>query len=160
MFAMNYKRMKAITAIILLLSIAIAGCSSIRRADKLKTATMEPEASFTGEFHLLSINDEPVKPSQSGEKLTFIIQPDVAQISGFAGCNRFFGPFSLNADTLEIGMIAATKMACMDNNQEQKYLSCLSGQKFLWRLEGERLFLRNAEQALVFIQDLAEQGLP
>jgi heat shock protein HslJ len=156
MFAMYDLRMKAIVTVMILLSVAITGCSSIRRADKLKTATMEPGASFNGKFHLLSINDKPVKPSQSGEKLTLIIHPDDARISGFAGCNRFFGPFSLNADTLEIGMIAATKMACMDNKQEQKYLSCLSGQKFIWRLEGERLFLRNADYTLVFIGNPAE----
>lgn len=117
---------------------------------------METEASFTGKFHLLSINGEPVKPSQSGEKLTLIIHPDDARISGFAGCNRFFGPYSLNADTLEIGVIAATKMACMDNNQEQKYLSCLSGQKFLWRWEGEKLILINADYTLVLIRNPAE----
>ncbi len=156
MVAMNNKRMKAIATVILLLSIAIAGCSSIRRADKLKTATMETEASFTGEFHLLSINDEPVKLSQSGEKLTLIIHPDDARVSGFAGCNRFFGPYLLNADTLEIGVIAATKMACMDNNQEQKYLSCLSGQKIIWRLEGEKLILSNADYTLVLIRNPAE----
>jgi heat shock protein HslJ len=153
---MNDKRLKAIATVILLLAIATGGCSSIRKADKLKTATMLSEASFTGKFHLLSINDKPVKPSQSGEKLTLVIHPENAQISGFAGCNRFFGPFFLNADSLEIGMIAATKMACMDNKQEQKYLSCLSGQKFIWRLEGERLFLRNADYTLVFIGNPAE----
>ena len=148
---MNDKRLKALATGIFLLSIAIAGCSSIRQADKLKTAIMLSESSFTGEFHLLSINDEPVKPSRSGEKLTLIIHPDDARISGFAGCNRFFGPYSLHTDTLEIGVIASTKMACMDNNQEQKYLSCLSGQKFLWRLEGERLILRNDDFTLAFI---------
>jgi heat shock protein HslJ len=153
MFAMNNKRMKAIATVILLLSIAISGCSSTRKLDKLKMSTMESKASFTGEFHLLSINDEPVKLSQSLEKLTLIIHPDDARISGFAGCNRFFGPYLLNADTLEIGVIAATKKACMDNTQEQKYLSCLSGQKVIWRLEGEKLILSNADQTLVFIRD-------
>jgi len=156
---MNDKRMKAIATVILLLSIAISGCSSTRKLDKLKMSAMESEAPFTGKFHLLSINDEPVKLSQSLERLSFIIHPDDAQISGFAGCNRFFGPYSLNADTLEIGVIAATKMACMDNNQEQKYLSCLSGQKFLWLLEGERLILKNADHTLIFIGNPIEQGL-
>ncbi len=155
MFAMNDKKMKAIATAMFLLSIAITGCSSIRKADKLK-ANMESEAAFNGKFHLLSINGEPVKPSQPGERLTLIIHPDDSRISGFAGCNRFFGPYSLNTDTLEIGVIAATKMACTDIHLEQKYLSCLSGQKVIWHMEGERLFLRNADHTLVFIGNPAE----
>jgi len=152
MSAMNINRKNSIATIICILSLAVAGCSSIRNAGQNKTGIRESETSFSGKFHLLSINGEPVKQSASGEWLTFIIDPDAGQISGFAGCNRFFGTYSLQADTLRIGVVAATKMACTDNTPEQKYLSCLSGQKVMWQLEGEKLILKNAEQTLAFIR--------
>ena len=33
-------------------------------------------------------------------------------VGGFAGCNRFTAPYTLDGDALEIGQIAATRMAC------------------------------------------------
>ena len=37
------------------------------------------------------------------------------QVSGFSGCNRFFGPYSLNNNTLNFGEIGSTKMLCDEN---------------------------------------------
>jgi len=34
------------------------------------------------------------------------------KISGFAGCNRFFGTFVATDSTLEVGSLATTRMAC------------------------------------------------
>jgi heat shock protein HslJ len=33
-------------------------------------------------------------------------------INGFAGCNRYFGRFQSNGDSLTIGPLATTVMAC------------------------------------------------
>ncbi|MBM3116684.1 META domain-containing protein [Jeongeupia naejangsanensis] len=34
------------------------------------------------------------------------------RISGFAGCNRYFGQYTQNGDALKIGSVATTRMAC------------------------------------------------
>jgi len=34
------------------------------------------------------------------------------QVSGHAGCNRFFGSYDLNDEKMEIGPLGATRMAC------------------------------------------------
>lgn len=47
--------------------------------------------------------------------------------SGFAGCNRFTGSYTLSADSLSFGPMAATKMACAQGNEvEVAYLQALS----------------------------------
>lgn len=54
---------------------------------------------------------------------------DSEQITGSAGCNRYFGPYSVAGNMLEMGAIASTKMACMDavDRQEMQYLTALDG---------------------------------
>lgn len=50
-----------------------------------------------------------------------------SRASGFAGCNRFTGSYTLNADSLSFGPLAATKMACAQGNEvEVAYLQALS----------------------------------
>jgi heat shock protein HslJ len=56
--------------------------------------------------------------AQSGgsddEQRAFVhFQPD-GKISGFAGCNRFFGTFVATDNTLEVGVLGTTRMACPD----------------------------------------------
>ena len=46
--------------------------------------------------------------------------------AGFAGCNRYTGPYSLRGDSISFGPSISTKMACADGmDTEQSYLSML-----------------------------------
>ncbi len=66
------------------------------------------------------------------------------QVSGLAGCNRYFGPVSLNGSTISFGNLAATRMMCPDTlmDQEQRFLEALSKAKRLeFAHEGQILLL-------------------
>ena len=65
-------------------------------------------------------------------------------VGGSTGCNHFSAPFTIDGDSMEIGMIAATQMACPPpaDAVERAYLDAL-GQVAGWRLDGEALVLVN-----------------
>ena len=49
-------------------------------------------------------------------------------VSGNAGCNNFNGPYTVDGDTIKIGPLASTKMACSSeelSKQEADYLAAL-----------------------------------
>jgi heat shock protein HslJ len=63
-------------------------------------------------------------------------------VSGSTGCNRFTGPYSVEGDTLELGAIASTRMACVPsaNAVEREFLAALERVEH-WRSDGGNLVL-------------------
>ncbi len=66
-------------------------------------------------------------------------------VGGFAGCNRFTAPYTIDGDGIEIGTIASTRMACPPpaDGVERAYLAALE-QVTGWSLEAD-----NTELALL-----------
>ncbi len=66
-------------------------------------------------------------------------------VRGKADCNAFFGAFRENADTIEIGGLNTTRMACAGKTEaEQSVLSGLERAKS-YRVDGRNLLLIDAE---------------
>lgn len=65
--------------------------------------------------------------------------PEPGKIAGHGSCNRFAGPVEITGDKLQIGRIAATRMACDEaiTVQEAKYLQALQ--------DSERFAIEGAE---------------
>jgi heat shock protein HslJ len=63
-------------------------------------------------------------------------------VSGSTGCNRFTGPYSVDGDTLELGAIASTRMACVPpaDAVERELLATLERVEH-WRADAEGLVL-------------------
>jgi heat shock protein HslJ len=63
-------------------------------------------------------------------------------VSGSTGCNRFTGPYSVEGDTLELGAIASTRMACVPpaDAVEREFLAALERVEH-WRSDGGSLVL-------------------
>lgn len=67
-------------------------------------------------------------------------------MGGSTGCNHYGAPFTVDGDSIEIGMIAATQIACPPpvDSVEQAYLAAL-GQVRGWRIDGSDLVLVNRD---------------
>lgn len=65
------------------------------------------------------------------------------RVAGLAGCNRYFGPVTLNGDAISIGNLATTRMMCPDAlmDQDQRFMEALS--------KAERLALDDQRQILL-----------
>lgn len=57
----------------------------------------------------------------SAEKPLTIEFLDNGQVRGFAGCNDFTGPYTLDGDDLKLGPLASTRKACGAALGEQEY---------------------------------------
>lgn len=67
-------------------------------------------------------------------------------VSGSAGCNRFFGSYQADAETISVGQIGSTEQACAPPlmDVERSFLSALEMARS-WSLEGEGMRLYDAE---------------
>jgi heat shock protein HslJ len=67
-------------------------------------------------------------------------------VSGSSGCNRFTGSYSVDGDTLELGEIATTEMACPPPVMavEREFVDAF-GQVTAWRSDGDELVLSDGE---------------
>lgn len=69
-----------------------------------------------------------------------------ATVRGSTGCNRYTAPFTVDGDTLELGAIAATQMACDGpaDAVERAYVAALE-KVAGWRVEDDELVLVDAD---------------
>jgi heat shock protein HslJ len=85
-----------------------------------------------------------------GAQQPFIIFDEAKkQVTGYAGCNRFFGEYELKGVALRFGPIGATKRACPDLEEavETEFLTVLDATR-RWRIVDGILELLNGDQVL------------
>jgi heat shock protein HslJ len=72
------------------------------------------------------------------------------RVGGSTGCNRFTGSYTLDGDSLELGQLASTQMACIPpaDAVERAYLAAL-GRVAGWRSEDEELVLVDSDETEV-----------
>lgn len=69
----------------------------------------------------------PLAGSEWGTELEgqFIQFKQDGKVMGNGGCNRFGGPYTQDGDSLKIGPLMATKMACMKLKEENLFFAVL-----------------------------------
>jgi len=125
--------LKIIVSFAILLVFLIAGCPS---AEKKPTKATIPTAPFSlvgTEWLLADLAGTPVI-ANSKASLAF---PEAGRVAGNGSCNRFTGSVTISGETLKIGALASTRMACMDagvSAQEDAYLKALeAGNRYEYR---------------------------
>ena len=58
------------------------------------------------------------------------------KVAGHGGCNRFFGTYKISENSIEIGPLASTRMACEQSVMDME-------QFFFGALDGAVSFIRN-----------------
>lgn len=102
-------------------------------------------------WHATGINNgrEAVESVAAGTDPTAVFDP-AGTVSGNAGCNQFNGPAVVDGDSIAIGPLASTKMACTDeaaSAQETAFLAALQAAT-TFEVRGSTLELRDADGAL------------
>jgi heat shock protein HslJ len=99
------------------------------------------------EWKLVKIDNEDF--SSLNPPITISLDEAQKKVSGFAGCNRFFGGYELNQSTLKFGNIGSTKMFCQDKSEiEDKYFKAL-GEVQSFKSESDKLFLLTGERIVL-----------
>ena len=93
--------------------------------------------------------DAAVSPLLDTE-LTLEFQED-GNITGNAGCNRYFGPYVVTGDSLQIGPLATTRALCPEPagimEQEQEFLAALQAAA-TFTIQNDKLDIRMADGAI------------
>lgn len=93
-----------------------------------KNAPMELDVSIFGtKWKLVELNGKPVENNRDKDKVCFIIiEQKENRISGFAGCNSFFGTYELNqGNRIIFSKLGSTMMACPDMATETELMKVL-----------------------------------
>jgi heat shock protein HslJ len=139
---------------------AVLGATSYRVTEgrlELLSANGDVRVSFTPQPASLAgtswrvtgynTGSQAVRSVIAGTTLTMAFGTD-GRVTGSAGCNNYFGPYTHEADRLTLGPAAATKKACLQPEgameQEQQFLAAL-GTVATVRLEGNRARLQAAD---------------
>ena len=126
----------------------VAGCQMAPRdtqREQVATASSVPLVNTT--WRLTQLGEETVDNPPGERAISLQLQQENARVVGFAGCNRMFGGYVLNGETLKFDQMGATKMACMDGKrmqQEQRYFDVLA-RVAQWKITGSTLELRDGE---------------
>ncbi|MBC7895883.1 MAG: META domain-containing protein [Cytophagaceae bacterium] len=83
-----------------------------------------------------------------GKPPTLQLDAASTRASGFAGCNRYSGPYTLTSDSLSFGALMSTKMSCQDGDAiERSYLAMLAAVR-TWQATDSTLTLSAAGATL------------
>lgn len=98
-------------------------------------------------WKLVKLNDRSIENNQNTE-LHIQIRPKKNQFSGFSGCNRFNGTFSVYGNVLKFSEIGSTKKACPNPNPEAEFFKALNEVHY-YSIEKEWLTLSSQERKVL-----------
>lgn len=132
--------------IILSVLISLKACHSAS-----KTVSIQNDlTTIDGSYYVETLNNLHV----SKYKMYLNFNQTEHQLSGFSGCNRFTGSYSLKADSLKIGPLASTKMFCGDqaNQMESEMHEALSKTNKIILKDGMLQFFSDEKVLLIAIK--------
>jgi putative lipoprotein len=97
-------------------------------------------------WRLTQLGEEVVANPAGDQAVAIQLQAQNSRVTGFAGCNRMFGGYSLNGEALKFDQVGATKMACLEEDRmrlEGRVFETLS-QVARWKITNSTLELLNA----------------
>lgn len=137
--------MKATT--ILLFAIILNACGPSNKAGKLSEDNMKnAQESLNGTFTILGMDVKSLT-----EDLTINFDEANSKVSGFSGCNTFFGTYTANGNTIKFNGLASTRKMCADENGnmvESKIMAAL-GTTTNFEIKENKLVLLNTTKKLL-----------
>jgi heat shock protein HslJ len=131
-------------AILLAAALTISGCGSAPVSESVDAASTVPLVDT--HWRLTNLGDRVIDNPPGPAAVSLQLQPQNLRLTGFAGCNRMFGGYLLNADQLKFDQVGATKMACVDESRmrlEEEYFQMLA-RVARWKIDGSSLQLLDA----------------
>lgn len=134
---MTIVRLCAVAAILVL----GAGCNDGGSASADNEAV--PDASLTGTYwKVVAIEGQPVELEPDMREPHLILDGS-GHAKGFGGCNRYFGSFEQVENSLTLGPLGSTRMACEHGMDIEDHLLAAFGRVRFFEIHGDSLTLRD-----------------
>jgi heat shock protein HslJ len=115
----NLKFTSLAISIVLLLAI---GCKTVNNAG---LENLNEVNKISGSWIVTSIKGIDVNEEFKERKPQLNIDIAENKVAGYGGCNNYFGKISVEGDSIKIGPLGATMMACPTMQAEYKYMKFL-----------------------------------
>lgn len=146
-----------------LASVTLFGCSGTQEAAVAPDAAVSGEAVAserldTGSWTLVEASTGPLATLEHARQVTMAF--DEGHVSGYGGCNRYMGSYTVTGERLVIGPVASTKRYCEgEGNQVEQALHALLAQPFVLSREAGALRLTAPDGTwLRLVPEGQEQG--
>ncbi len=109
---------------------------------------LKPNVTLTNTYwKLIDINNVPIKRSEKLKEPYFILKAQ-NKLSGFSGCNRFFGSYTTQDNTISFTGVGMTRMMCRESMQLEHTFTKVFQEATHYKIQGEKLELFNNTQLL------------
>lgn len=106
-----------------------------------------PAALENTEWRLVRLGNDLVQPASGRGSPHLILSSDGRRLSGFTGCNRLTGAYTIDADQLRFGRASSSEMACPQGMAlEQDFLNMLAKVRG-WRIQSVQLELLDGQRS-------------
>ena len=105
---------------LLLLPALLIGCAFPPTSETSPSTPLGATAGAEWELH--ELDGTPAPLGAGGRRATLVIS-DSARVAGFAGCNRYFGSYTVTGTALRFSAIGMTRMACQEGMTLEQQLA-------------------------------------
>ena len=121
----------------------VAGCHSTKPVTAV--ASGGSEMLFMNQWNLTELEGKVVVITAGTQPHLLFFPGQVSRVSGSTGCNKLNGSFVLSAaNSMKFSPLATTKMACVGDNVESKFLEVL-GKVNNWAIINNQLLLKKGK---------------
>lgn len=126
---------------------SVLGAGGAQSVDIVMTkagARMPPTTKTTATLEntywkLLQLGTAPVTIADPQREPHLTLLPEQKRVSGYGGCNRMMGMYTVDGDKLTFGQMAGTMMACADGMQTESAFHKALGKVARYRIVAEKL---------------------
>lgn len=111
--------------------IALGNC-----ATRLHSANLKDQF-----WTLVQLNGKPVVLPESGRAPGLMLHSENSRLSGSGGCNQLLGTYTLDGRFVQLNLVAATRMACLNEGNVDGELISTLAQVRSWNILGQRMEL-------------------
>ena len=99
------------------------------------------------EWRLVQLNGQPAPMGAGGRPATLQFM-DGGRVAGFGGCNRIAGPYMVTGDSIRLGPLVMTRMACSEGMELETAFAAALDSVERYRREGSALELLRAADVI------------
>jgi heat shock protein HslJ len=148
---------KIVSSIVsLLMSILIVSCHSTKPISGGTTGGSEMLYQY--QWDATEIQGKVISTSSDNQPYLLFSPGQVSRVSGSTGCNRLNGSFELTGvNFIKFSPLATTKMACIGDNVETKFLGAM-GKVNNWSIINNQLLLNNGKMNLIKLKAVTPES--
>lgn len=141
--------MKQLIFLFVAITLISCGATQTEKTSHPKDESMDITSTF---WKLDLLEGEKVMHPEDPRHIGFILNNDEYRISGWAGCNNFFGTFKISDDKISFSQMGSTRMACLTTTfDENKFLRIFENVD-RYQIKNDRLELLKGSTVLAVLQ--------